>query len=324
MCQQVFQSRHSAAPNGRKTLPECRGFTLVELLIVLGIIALLILLLLPAVQAARETARRTQCANKFRQSGIALHNFYDAQKHFPPGLVLWSSGSPASCGPRPTRGVFYGFGWGAYILPYLEEEHLYRAINFNRDFFDASSGNRRAIGTLLPTFLCPSDPQGAELVFCCSGWTNGASPFENVGNTNMAGVADTIDVTCDGTWPKHLTVATGAMAEHRGATVGMITDGLSKTFMLGEVTGAGPKTYFGNYWASWNIKSTVLGINDATTIPGGGHWQGYLHSGFSSFHPRGCNFMLADGSVRFFSETIDRVLLLALTTRAGGEDMPPP
>jgi len=214
----------------------------------------------------------------------------------------------------------YGFGWGAYILPYLEEIPLYQSMDFNKDFFDAPSGNRAAIGSSVKTFLCPSDPQGAELVFCCSGWTNGQNPFQNVGNTDMAGVADTIDVTCDGTWPKHLVVANGVMAEREGTTVAMITDGLSKTFMLGEVTGGGLGTYLGNYWASWNVKSTVYGINDSSTIPGGGHWQGYLHSGFSSFHPRGCHFMLADGSVQFVSEIIDASVMAAMTTRSGGED----
>lgn len=135
----------------------------------------------------------------------------------------------------------------------------------------------------------------------------------------MAGVSDTTDVTCDGTWPKHRIVANGTMAEREGITPAMITDGLSKTFMIGEVTGAGPETYLGNYWASWNIKSTIYGLNDPTTVPGGGHWQGYLHSGFSSFHPRGCHFMFADGSVHFLSDATDAVVLAALTTRAGGD-----
>ena len=297
------------------------GFTILELMIVIVIIGFLVALLLPAIQSSTETARRLQCANHFRQAGIALHNHYEAKGRFPPGLVMWSSASNSSCGPRPTLGGQSGFGWAAYLLPYFEEKELYQTIDFGKNFFDASSGNRRTIGHFIAGYLCPSDPQGAELVFCCSGWTNGQSLFENAGNTNMAGVADVTAVTCDGTWPKHFVVATGLMAERIGASTAKIPDGLSKTFILGEVTGDGPGTFLGNFWASWNVKSTLNGINGPGTIPGGDHWSSYLNSGFSSFHLNGCHFMMADGSVHFISAQTEHAVITALTTRAGGESV---
>jgi prepilin-type N-terminal cleavage/methylation domain-containing protein/prepilin-type processing-associated H-X9-DG protein len=123
------------------------GFTLAELLVVIGIIGLLVTLLLPAVQAAREAARKASCKNNLRQIGIALHNYHDSLRSLPPGCVEWRSwNSP------PSRRQF---AWSAMLLPYLEQSNLHQQINWNKPF-DAPE-NARAANTDLPIYLCPSE-----------------------------------------------------------------------------------------------------------------------------------------------------------------------
>src|SRR5690606_37178633 len=129
---------------------------------------ILIALLLPAVNAAREAARRTQCSNQFRQVGIAFHNHHDAQKKFPVGMVI-STGACTGRMPRYPSG-FAGFGWAAYILPYLEETALNAEIDFTREVVPisgtglASPSNFRLAATRVETYLCPSDPNSGGLL----------------------------------------------------------------------------------------------------------------------------------------------------------------
>src|SRR4051812_46558261 len=124
-----------------------RGFTLVELLVVIAIIGILVALLLPAVQAAREAGRRTQCANRLKQIGIALHNYHDTFNTFPPGvLALTTSNDPAGN---------HGWGWGAMLLPFLEQAPLHDQINFEQD--TTTPANLALINQTLSAFQCPSD-----------------------------------------------------------------------------------------------------------------------------------------------------------------------
>lgn len=306
---------HHQPPSATGQCKILHGFTLVELLVVITIIGILIALLLPAVQAAREAARRLQCANNFKQVGLAMHNYHVAHKTFPPGQIAanW-------------------FAWGSFILPYLEQSAVHDKLTFKASgsYYFTNDGTREAASMRIPSYLCPSDPQGGELVRCCSGGNSpqGTDENEDVRQTNMAGVTDSEDWTTNGVRPRTLDQADGVMAADEPCRIEDIRDGTSNTLLIGEVTGAGPATYDGHFWVAWNLLDTRDGINGAFTVPGG-IWPGtppvtmtyfgMRDTGFSSFHPGGCHFLLADGSAQFLSENIAQETLVNLTTRVGGE-----
>jgi prepilin-type N-terminal cleavage/methylation domain-containing protein/prepilin-type processing-associated H-X9-DG protein len=319
------------------------GFTLIELLVVIAIIGVLIALLLPAVQQAREAARRAQCANSLKQLGIALHNYHDAARCFPMGSV-----------------VDKFWGWQAEIMPYVEQVNAYDGLNFEfvgtsmaySSCFDASAFQFRYN---LPTFtdknlkiaLCASDPMAGQI------WQDpGSSPAgSNNGKqmpTNYFGVSGTkstpyfvnskgyYDASRDGT----LFGAWGWSGwgpfffdNSRPVKLGQIVDGTTKTLMVGE-RGIPKDLYWG--WGMCGFGLQGNGEGDQTlsmqwgifpdnfdnTAPGirtdpWGNPLSVLH--FWSYHPGGTNFMYADGSVTFLSYSVDFPTLLSLATRAGGE-----
>jgi type II secretory pathway pseudopilin PulG len=300
----------------------------VELLVVIAIIGILVALLLPAVQAARESARRTQCINNFKQIGLALHNYASQEKSFPLGAFTWWDGSQGpnanECGPNPIDmpSRWSGWGWTAYILPHLEGSSTFDGIDFKKSsIYDID--NFRRCGDHIPAFDCPSDPQAGTYVdLTSSPQKNGPTYADDCRITNVVGVVDSEDWTCDGNWPKHLTYANGVMAQGKGCRIAQINDGTSKTLMLAEVTGAGVDTHSGFAWVGLNLIDTADGINGLCTAAGGTWGCGidnFRLSGAASFHPGGCHFTLADGSVHFLSENIAAEVLAALTTRSGGE-----
>ena len=299
----------------RRTL---HGFTLIELLVVIAIIGILIAILLPAVQAAREAARRSQCANNFKQVALAIHNYNDVAATFPSGLFMWNTVAPCSI-PPGARSSYTGWGWGTFVLPYLEQETTFKQMNFNEGAITGPMSFKTS-AIFVNSYLCPSDPQGDELTAMTNAGQNGDGPNEDCAKTNMAGVADSVDWTCDvngyPTWK-----GDGVLFNASRIRFTDVVDGTNQTLLVGEVIGIGPQTYQGFPWVTWDILHTANGINTAVRNRPSTVWD-VTKMSFSSFHPGGCYFANCDGSVRFVNDTISQIVLKALTTRSGGEVTP--
>ena len=192
----------------------CRsGFTLIELLVVIAIIAILIGLLVPAVQKVREAAARTECANNLKQIGLALHNHHDAYKFFPPG---YRAGSPYVDGVGDTAP---GWGWAALILPYIEQDTLFRQLNFNQPVKQSTG-----IQTLLAAYLCPSD------------MTNGSFTVTDGFGGKICSAAPSSYAGCVGGDESGTSDETGMGIFYRNSRtrIGDVTDGTSNTLLVGE------------------------------------------------------------------------------------------
>ncbi len=288
------------------------AFTLIELLVVIAIIAILIGLLLPAVQKVREAAARIQCANNLKQIGLALHNYHDANQSLPPGINAplisgWSqTGSP-------------GWGWAAYLLPFIEQENLFRTTRFDLSIADPANATPRV--TPVAIYLCPSD--SARPTFTAT--AAGGVPICDVAAANYAGMWSSEDTTGPTDW-------NGVLYPQSRVRFADITDGLSQTFAVsersqrhGEVTwtGAvpGAQTVPTDPQAVGQIDGNAamtLGYVGAANNPGevGGVWASAYHT---SSHGVGSNFLFCDGHVKFLSPSIDFNTFKALATRAGGE-----
>ena len=310
------------------------GFTLVELLVVIAIIGILVALLLPAVQAAREAARRMQCSNNFKQAALAMHNYHTANQTLPMGMAFHSDS--ATCPGFPS-GFYYGWGWHVALLPYIEQQNIYDEIDFTSGGSHLPGG-REAMGYVIEMYICPSDSNGDRWTECCSSYNIGPNPTDDVRVTCMAGVADSHDHYC-AAYRAGKTDANGVLFNLSSVRIDDIRDGTSNTLLIGEVTGgmgshpSQGTTYLGYTWQNWAVQDTAQGINGPGSIPGGRddsvdpidgdggnrHDELYDEVGFSSYHPGGAFFAFGDGSVHFISENINQVTLESLATRAGGE-----
>ncbi len=290
-----------------KTCPR-RGFTLIELLVVIAIIGILVALLLPAVQAAREAARRMSCYNNLKQVGLALHTYHDLHRSLPQG---WMGFEPGTQIPNPEGEP--GWGWAAKLLPFLEQQNV--SQNMIQDWLPITDPVHAPVRQhYLPAFRCPSDAGPTE-------WTlmqqsNPSVVLARLSVANYVGVHGTVELEdCEGLGPGVICKSDGVFHHLSSIRFADVTDGLSNTIVVGErASRKGNSTWLGMILGGEESMARILGITDHPPNAAGGHLDD-----FSSEHPAGTNFVLGDGSVRLVTETIDLNVYRALATRSGGE-----
>jgi prepilin-type N-terminal cleavage/methylation domain-containing protein len=313
------------------------AFTLVELLVVIAIIGILIALLLPAVQAAREAARRSQCANNLKQQALGIHNHISAKKTLPPGAVV----TGPCCGARSYS------NWAIEILPFIEESVLYEKYD-NTKYNDSpsSTANLAVTSTIVPTYACPADEEanlskkpavgpGSGFYYRTSSYRAVTGRSDNSGsnpnfwwgaqNPSESGSAFPLPAKYRGPLHTIVNIPYGVVKP------ALITDGLSKTLLIGERASAkagvvdGQRTFWGYSYAGYN-KSTfvpqsrmILQDYSACVKIGGPGNDNPCKGGWGGSHGSGLQFCLCDGSVRFINDAIDMEILCEAATIAGGE-----
>ena len=292
------------------------AFTLVELLVVIAILGILIALLLPAVQAARESARRGQCSNHLKQIALALANYEGSFKVYPPGR-LGCDGS----GPCTQDHQRVGTSGLVMLLPYVEQQTLYDQFDFSDGPWAAATTtwiakNAKAIGQTVATFVCPSDtskPFTDSPPSASAPAATGNYSFVTGTYGPSAGISDNVKWKNNGLFYYQ--------SAHRTAD---ITDGLTGTMFVGEVI----ETHTGDSSNIWSMAGRHTSCQRSTdnplnTPPGEGVvvtlYGLAVNGAFASRHPGGAQFAFGDGHVSFLSETIDLITYRALSTRAGGE-----
>lgn len=306
-----------------------RGFTLVELLVVIAIIGVMVGLLLPAVQAAREAARRMQCSNNLKQIGLALHNYESTYKAMPAGCT----GIPNAAG---TSFNGHGWTWHASILPFLEQNTLYDAVQgpdgMGNELGSTTSGKPLVVrATIVPVFWCPSQPDvsnGAQ--------KGGYQPSNYNGNMGTRIGNGNDDCICTGvaTLQDMMTNPWGCMNGNgifyvRSKTrFADVIDGLSNTIFVSEVPDSGGDA-MGGFSAGADRKAIFSGGADSNPPTEMSEFliaaetndpiNGGAEEAAGSWHPGGAHFLLGDGSVRFLSENMDMRIYRGISTRAEGE-----
>jgi prepilin-type N-terminal cleavage/methylation domain-containing protein len=318
---------------------RCRrlAFTLVELLVVIAIIGVLVALLLPAVQAAREAARRMQCTNNLKQLGLSLHNFHDVNKRFP--------AADEELAASPSTSSKWNCSWMPRILPFIEQQSLYQLYRFDRHWTDATTNDHPTNGPIkknLKAFLCPSaPPRNTRPTNTNRGNTDYAAttereypnPFLSAAQASAVKQGDSNFIGILG-HDVLLTVKPLAMrpANRRMAT---ITDGTSNTFLLAECAGRNTYWWMGQRqaknaangpWAAPAARLQIGGCSpsnrnypQSNNVAGPRAVNCINHKEIYAFHPSGACVVMADGSVRFVSTNLSINVAYALLTRDRGE-----
>jgi prepilin-type N-terminal cleavage/methylation domain-containing protein/prepilin-type processing-associated H-X9-DG protein len=325
--------------NGTRARRVAAAFTLVELLVVITIIGILMSLLLPAVQSAREAARRMQCGNNLKQLGLGFHNFAAANNGFPPRR--WNQTLAAN-------GVNNGYtGWGTFLLPFIEQQNLYNAYKWGYDFYDPA--NKAVVETVLSVFICPSSARSpGEYIVCSGKATTGSINSDKSTTFSVNCLIDyltpngfTAPTTGWGTSVAPFTSAntnlhealldsgpsfTGMPSSNRAPRkLSDIKDGLSNTLLINETAGwpgqwvghqrISPDRSLGNRgsWAGWQSYLYLTYSRDGTMSSSANPTAGDVvncavncnnYNQIYSFHPGGAFVLFCDGSVRFVGESL--------------------
>jgi prepilin-type N-terminal cleavage/methylation domain-containing protein/prepilin-type processing-associated H-X9-DG protein len=290
-----------------------RGFTIVELLVVIAIIGLLVALLLPAVQAAREAARRSQCGDNLRQMGIAMQSYLDTYRVFPPGYISAFDNQGNDTGP--------GWGWAAMLLPQLEQSPLCGQIQFGLPIEHPLNAVPRVIS--LPVFLCPSDKSNSQRTWQAQTGPLNPTAICTVASSNYVGSFGTQEPGVDGN---------GVFFRNGRITPADIHDGMSQTLLVGERSQyLGPATWTGSVTGAVLLPDLSDGIGGGPPENGTGMVLGHIGEELSpgdrgcevnmyySAHGDGVQFLFADAHASYLTNSLGYPVFLALTTRSGGE-----
>jgi prepilin-type N-terminal cleavage/methylation domain-containing protein/prepilin-type processing-associated H-X9-DG protein len=291
------------------------GFTLVELLVVIAIIGILVGLLLPAVQAAREAARRMQCSNNLKQLALANANYESSFKTYPPGRMGCDgiNNQPCTGDPNFRRVGTSGF---VMLLPFLEQKPLYDSMDFNNGLYSSAFAmnvrNRRAVEARPPVMVCPSDT--ALPFIAVSNYRPSTGSYAMVSGTRGAneGIGAGLKIA-----------NTGMFMYKRAFKTRDALDGTSSMMIFGEVRD-GHLPEVRNIWSNGSRHESLRATRNApNTPPGAGVWTApygvRINGAFHSRHPGGVMFAFLDGHVSFISQNINLTAYRALSTRAGKE-----
>jgi prepilin-type processing-associated H-X9-DG protein len=266
---------------------RANGFTLIDLAVTIGVLAVIIALLLPAVQRARDAARRLQCKNNLRQLGVGLHLYHDAHRTFPAGsLNSWS--------------------WIAQMMPEMEQASMQRELNFRLDLEQSilTGSNVACADVLVPFLLCPSDPNSQSI------YVSPQFHDQRFAHTNYLGTLSDPDAN-----------ATGMFGIETFVRLRDVVDGTSQTLFVGERGidfQPNTKGEFG-WWTLGAPLETFMTVTDgmqqgpSTDLDSVKRWW--------SYHDGGLSFLFVDGSVRFLNDTMDPRIFASLGSRNGGESV---